>query len=214
MAGSPGAGWSAIGADYALMRPINQLESARSGRPWLPSAPDTPRRNWMNSDTALDVLKKAILLECRGRAFYRKVADQAEKQAVREFFQMMAEEEERHVEVLGEQFKSVNASGGFCALAEKDAATHGSFSDQVITRDLVQALSAASFEAAAISAAMTMEKNAIRLYDERAKTTGDPEEKALYEWLARWEESHLDFLARVEREITETVWFDNNFWPF
>ena len=41
------------------------------------------------ADAALDILKEAILLEWRGRAFYRKVADQTQNEAVREFFETM-----------------------------------------------------------------------------------------------------------------------------
>ena len=39
-------------------------------------------------------------------------------------------------------------------------------------------ISASDFEAAAISAAMAMEKNAVRLYSERAEASEDPDEKA------------------------------------
>jgi rubrerythrin len=61
---------------------------------------------------------------------------------------------------------------------------------------------------------MAMEKNAVRLYTDRAANTSDPEEKALYDWLSRWEQSHLRFLSEVDREITERIWHDNRFWSF
>lgn len=167
----------------------------------------------MEKETALNVLKKAILLESRGHAFYSKVAEQSDKPAVKQFFEMMADEEKRHMQVLEEQFKAFHQSGSFSNATQQSRDSEG-FAAEVITQDLVRSLSAASFEAAAIAAAMTLEKNAIRLYADRANATRDPEEKALYEWLTTWEESHLDFLAKVEREITETIWYDNNFWPF
>ena len=47
----------------------------------------------MTEPTAEDILKSAILLEKRGRAFYTKVAKQTEHEGVREFFEMMADEE-------------------------------------------------------------------------------------------------------------------------
>ena len=84
----------------------------------------------------------------------------------------------------------------------------------VLTQDLVEAMQAADFEAAAVSAAVAMEKNAIKLYSTRAAEATDPDEKALYEWLTRWEKSHLSFLAELESELTQKVWFDQNFWPF
>ena len=61
---------------------------------------------------------------------------------------------------------------------------------------------------------MAMEKNAIKLYSDRAAAATDPNEKALYSWLAKWETQHLNFLADIDRELTEDIWFDQSFWPF
>ena len=61
---------------------------------------------------------------------------------------------------------------------------------------------------------MSMEKNAIQVYGRRAAEAQDPDEKALYRWLAEWETAHLDFLAKLDRELTEAIWHDNHFWPF
>ncbi|MFZ7127919.1 MAG: ferritin-like domain-containing protein [Desulfobacterales bacterium] len=167
----------------------------------------------MENQAAVNALKQAILLERRGGAFYRKVADQAEKDPVKQFFDLMAREEELHEQILVGQLKVFNKSGRFEPLDGGSREIEG-VAAKVITREIAQALSAAGFEAAAVSAAMALEKNAVRLYAERAEATADPEEKALYDWLAKWEQSHLEFLAELDREITESVWFDNSFWPF
>ena len=58
-----------------------------------------------------------------------------------------------------------------------------------------------------------MEQKAIEVYGERAENAGDEQEKALYLWLSNWEESHLKVLIDIEKEVTEQVWFDNQFWP-
>ena len=42
----------------------------------------------------------------------------------------------------------------------------------------------------------------------------DPNEKALYKWLAEWEEQHLYFLSEIDKELREQIWNDSNFWPF
>jgi len=61
---------------------------------------------------------------------------------------------------------------------------------------------------------MSMEKNAIQVYSSRASETQDPDEKALYRWLAEWEAQHLSVLSKIDKEITEEIWHDNHFWPF
>jgi rubrerythrin len=58
-----------------------------------------------------------------------------------------------------------------------------------------------------------MEQRAIDIYGSRAESAEDPQEKALYRWLADWERSHLKLLSDLDRELTESIWYDNNFWP-
>jgi len=167
----------------------------------------------MSDDKSLEILKSAILLEKRGRAFYSKVADQTTGKAVKEFFEMMADEEIKHVEILTEQFKAYSLNKEFIPESNLEG-PRGSIASKVLTEELKEEISAAGYEAAAISAAMAMEKNAIKLYSSRAAEAADPNEKALYKWLVEWEVQHLNFLAAIDKELTEQIWYDNNFWPF
>jgi len=164
----------------------------------------------VSENKALEILKNAILLEKRGRAYYSQVAGNTEKDSVRQFFQMMADEEKHHEQILSEQFRHYQQSGRFQAIDYTNPALSG-FDANVLSDQLKNQISAADFEAAAISAAMALEKNAIELYDKRTQDAEDPEEAALYRWLRDWEKTHLELLAKTERE---KIWFDNSFWPF
>jgi rubrerythrin len=167
----------------------------------------------MSQDKALEILKQAILLERRGRSFYSETARTATNDAVRTFFENMASEEERHIGILSEQFKSYTSTGRF--QPSDDAETEPeSVAQTVLPAELRERISAAGVEAAAVSAAMAMEERAVRLYAARSDEAADPTEKALYQWLARWETQHLETLAGLDRAITEKVWNDNSFWPF
>lgn len=168
----------------------------------------------MPDTNPLDILKDAILLEKRGKAFYRLAASQASSDALKDFFNTMADEEVSHVMLLSDQYKAYKEKGSF---DKTDAARLKSGDDtsaKVISKKVVERVEAADFEAAAISAAMLMEEKAIALYSERAKTAADPEEKKLYTWLADWEKEHLAFLAAIDTELKERIWNDNSFWPF
>ncbi|MBI5579893.1 MAG: ferritin family protein [Deltaproteobacteria bacterium] len=167
----------------------------------------------MNEDKTLEILKNAILLEKRGHAFYAKVAQQTSAEAVKQFFSLMAEEELNHVRVLSEQFKNHRAGKKFTPGASAADATFKTAAS-ILTQDLKRQISAADYEAAAIAAAMSMEKNAIQVYASRAAEAQDATEKSFYEWLAKWETEHLNFLSRLDKEITEAIWYDNAFWPF
>ncbi len=167
----------------------------------------------MNVDSTVEILKQAILLEKRGQAFYSQVAGQATGKAVKQFFEMMAEEEVKHVKILSDQFKAYKENSQFTPEAIND--DHDiDVATKVLSREMKNEISAADYEAAAISAAMSMEENAIKLYSERSENAEDPNEKALYGWLAKWEMQHLRFLSEIDRELKEEIWNDSTFWPF
>jgi rubrerythrin len=165
------------------------------------------------SKQLIDILKEGILLERRGRALYQQAAKLSTNTAVRDFFQMMADEEEHHARILERQFKAYSEQH---QLADLDADT----ADQKtsVVHALIETLRAniapAGFEGAAISAAMLIEERSVNLYSDRARLATDPREKALFRWLAEWEHDHLTFLVGLERDIREQVWNDRRFWPF
>lgn len=161
----------------------------------------------------IEILKEAILLERRGRTFYLKVAEQSAHPAVREFFESMAAEEERHIEILEDQFAAYARSQQFEPLGPRDQ--HNQPADQLVLDESVKKqIAAADYEAAAISAAILMEEKAVALYSERAEAAREPAEESLYLWLAAWERGHLSSLVKIDREIKEAIWNDQQFWPF
>ena len=164
-------------------------------------------------DKTTEVLKCAILMEKRGQAFYTKVAQQASGEVVKRFFEMMAEEEKNHIKILSEQYKAYQNQQAF-DISDMADQCKSDISSQILSKHIKSEISAADYEAAAISAAMSMEENAIKLYSERAVAATDPNEKALYDWLANWETQHLSFLADIDRSLTEDIWYDQQFWPF
>ena len=167
----------------------------------------------MQENTAVKILKGAVLLEIRGKAFYEKVAQESRNSAVKEFFGKMAREEENHIQTLTRQFNAYTAKKKFARQEfSEDSAPEGG--SKILTDKLKDQISAAGFEASAIAAAMAMEKDAIRYYSERADATEDSNEKILYQWLADWERNHLNMLADIDKALTERFWVDNQFWPF
>jgi rubrerythrin len=169
--------------------------------------------NSMKENITIEILKQAILLETRGKAFYQKVAESTENEAIRDVFEMMAQEEQKHITTLSQQFKSYHKDKKFIPGSHKYT-DMGRVASKVLTREIKDKISAAGFEAAAIAAAISMEESAITLYSESAETTSDPEAKALYEWLSRWEREHLALLLDIDKALREKIWFDNQFWPF
>jgi rubrerythrin len=160
----------------------------------------------------IKVLKTALLLERQGRAFYQKVAKDSQSRAVSDLFTVMAEEEGKHIDYLSKQFASFSASGEF--LDREPEGDSRSAVQEILGSDIRKQISAAGYEAAAISAAIEMENRAISVYSGRAEASKDDREKQLYGWLAQWEKGHLKFLAEINDELLEEIWHESSFWPF
>jgi rubrerythrin len=168
--------------------------------------------NSMEDNSTLEILKQAILLEKRGMAFYQNVAEKTKNRAARDVFEMMAAEEQKHINMLSEQFKAYLKNKKF--IPGSHDSENSSVASKVLTKEIKEKISAAGFEAAAISAAILMEEQAVNLYSESMENTSDPEAKALFEWLTRWEREHLSLLLDIDKTLKEKIWFDNKFWPF
>jgi rubrerythrin len=167
----------------------------------------------MENSKALEILKTAILLEKRGKAFYEKMAEQTESPEAKKIFTTMAEEEKAHVEFLSVQFNNFIKEGKFSRPEIANGETED-ISHEILSPKLVKEISAASFEAAAISAAMDFETRAVELYSRRSEESSDPNEKEMYRWLANWESGHHKILHDLNEALKESIWYDNQFWPF
>jgi rubrerythrin len=167
----------------------------------------------METPKNLDILKMAILMEKRGIAFYTTVSEQTNDPEIGNIFKIMATEEGTHVKFLSEQFLSFEKDKEFSCLNLPDPAADG-IANRILSEEVKKKISAAGFEAAAISAAIDMEKKAIEIYSTQAAATTDPNEKKLYNWLSDWEKGHLKILNDLDNELKEKIWYDNQFWPF
>jgi len=164
--------------------------------------------------TATDILKEAILLERRGKAFYSNVAEKSDSESAKKIFQMMAEEEDEHIKFLSEQFKHYEKTKEFLSPQGYEEPSEDEVALKVLTENMKKEINAASFEAAAISAAIDFETRAVKIYSDRAEEAIDPNEKELYRMLAEWEMGHQKMLHELNEELKQDIWNDNNFWPF
>jgi len=163
--------------------------------------------------SAVDILKEAILLERRGKAFYTTAARQTESEAARKIFEMMAAEEDEHINFLSKQFAHYEKNHAFLKVDDV-VDVDDSTVMQILSEEIKNQVNAAGFEAAAISAAMDFETRAVQIYSDRAESATDSNEKEMYQMLADWEKGHHYWLHKINEDLKEQVWYDNNFWPF
>ena len=166
------------------------------------------------SRTAEDILKEAILLEARGKAFYKNVAEKCDNPSAKKVFEMMAAEEDEHIKYLSKQFINYTKEHSFLKPDVPKEDPEETIILKVLTDKVKKEINAASFEAAAVSSAINFEMNAVKLYKSRAEEATDPNEKKLYSILAAWEGEHSKMLVEIDNALKEEIWNDNNFWPF
>jgi len=166
----------------------------------------------MDTSKSLEILKMAILMERKGHAFYNQVAKTTHCVEIKAVFETMANEEIMHEKFLSDTFKAIQKENKVTALMLPKQEDR--FSKFILTDKIKKEINAASFEAAAISAAIDMESNAIKVYAECAEKSQTNEEKELFSWLSNWERSHHQILIDMDKELKEAIWYDNQFWPF
>jgi rubrerythrin len=166
----------------------------------------------MEGSKSLNAIKTAILFERKGYAFYKRASELSNNSALKEFFMEMANEEKEHEDFLSRIFKHPNDNGSFEAYDVKNYKHKPAV--EIINMELISKVSAIDYEAAAISAAIELERKSIEHYSKCAKESLNQDETRFYEFLAAWESTHLEQLDKLNQELTNKVWNDNSFWPF
>ncbi len=167
----------------------------------------------MDKSNTLTILKNAFLIERKGKSLYEKAMTHAKDESVKIFFKDLANDEQEHMDILEKQFKALMKDGKFMAGGFQNDGGAVAAPD-ILDESLKDKINAAGFEATAITAAISFEQKAIKMYTEREKEAVDPEEKKMYHWLSIWEKTHLKKLMALEASLIEDIWNDNSFWPF
>jgi len=163
-----------------------------------------------------DGLGKALQNEVDGREFYRMAAKSARTDGVRQMFEFLREEEERHFELILAQMERM-AAGKPPRLVRPASGrkTIRKFSGSLVSPEVVSRGKRAEGEAAALSIGMTLERQAIAQFVAlRRKVAGDPAAERLFDGLIAWEREHLEMLNRQYEQLRQMFWEGARFWPF
>ena len=166
-------------------------------------------------DQILDILRKAYQIEVDGYTFYSMTAERATKPAVEELFAKLAQDEIQHQaflrDILGRyEEKRVAAFPLSFRIPEGMRA----FSDKMFTARFREQAEGAAFEMAALSVGMTLEKNAVAHFAGAAKTAGAEEVRRFYQFLADWEQQHLEALQSLHEAVRGDFWDRSAFTPY
>lgn len=163
----------------------------------------------------LDILREAYQIEVDGYTFYSMTAERATKPAVEELFGKLAQDEMQHQAFLRDVLGHYQAKGAAAFdVSIRVREGMGAFSDAVFTARFREQAEGAAFEMAALSVGMTLEKNAVAHFSGAAKMAGEEEVRRFYQFLANWEQQHLEALQALHEAVRGDFWERSSFSPF
>lgn len=168
--------------------------------------------NKQQLQSAMDAVRTAIITEIKGLELYTTAAAKAEDPDARRMFEMLAEEEGRHKAYLENHYASLMNTGEW-AKSEPTALEREKVEEFIIDDSFRKGLRRGTFEMAVVALAVDLEAKAVNFYKEVATTADDPDTRAVFQHLVKWEEGHHRQFLEMERELRDAYFSDRGFSP-
>ena len=163
----------------------------------------------------LGALQKAYQIEVDGYTFYSMTAEKAQKPAVKELFEKLAQDEVQHQAFLRSVSKGYNEKGASAFAVQKMPVDFlSTFSQKVFTDRFREQAKGAAFELGVLSVGMTLETSAVSCFSGAAKEAREAEVKNFYEFLAEWERQHFEALKALYDGVRMDFWHEGGFAAF
>ncbi len=166
----------------------------------------------MADSPVIHALKEALMVEIKGQQLYAHAVTQTTNPDAKKLFEMLAEDEVAHTQILKTQITSLMEDGTF-DLSEINPAELDHGSQNVVSDEFKRSLKRGDFEMAVIGIGVDLETRAIDYYTKQAAETDSPELKKLFTWLSEWEVDHLNQLRELETLYQDAYWADQGFSP-
>lgn len=165
------------------------------------------------NEKILVALKTAMEAEMTGHHFYNNAAATTEDPQGKATFKRLAEEELLHFNYLKKQYGSVLETGDFNFSVPLTLDPNAEISGPIFSPQLKARIKQSHFEISALSVGMQLELNAVNFYRQCANESDNPEVKAFFNHLVKWEQGHYDGFAQELDSLKEDYWEANNFVP-
>jgi rubrerythrin len=161
-----------------------------------------------------EILRKAYQIEVDGHTFYSMAAERADKPAVQELFDKLARDEVQHKAYLKSVMGSFEDKGVEAFNIHHRDPDLKAFTATIFTDRFREQAHGADFELGVLSIGMTLENNAIRYFSGAAGEATEDEVRSFYQFLADWEQQHLDALQSLYTGVRQEFWQASGFSPF
>jgi len=164
----------------------------------------------------LSILRKAILNEVEGKAFYELAAANSSNEEVKEALLYLREQEADHEQWLRSLLEKILQNKHFdleygtwleLQFLKQQEREKRENSPEIFAK-AAEKFKLAENDLAVLAAAALMEKAAIEFYSEAIQRSATQEIKVLCEKLAKWEEDHLKTLQEMHDQLSR-IWMDD-----
>ena len=166
----------------------------------------------MEKAKAIEGLKTALQTELNGIEFYRAAAQRTEDPKGKRTFQMLAEDELKHFNVLQKQYNSLVQENKWQRVELGNASMFEGESP-IFSPELKERVRGKHFEVTALSIGALLETNSIDFYRKMKNESDDLAAKDLFAQLEKWEETHLQAITKQLDLIKEDYWAEQRFTP-
>lgn len=156
------------------------------------------------------IIREALTIEFQGKEIYQQAAEKMKDESAKAVFQLLANEEKKHIEYL-EELGSTLAKGEKPVI---ETAPPSSLPEKIFTQDFLARIGNSTYEIAILSTGVLLEANSFQFYEKAAQEAETKEEKELYLKLKEWEIGHYHFLLRNLDLLRDEFWAQNKFAPF
>jgi rubrerythrin len=161
-----------------------------------------------------EVFKYALLVERRGYEFYCSARERTDNKVASEFYDDLAKEEQDHIRILNELYKTWKAEANWDKSVFDSAGPNMHVVEPVFKEAFKKSLGFDNYDMAALDVAIILERDARDFYTEAAEKVEDQKLAEVLRWLTKFEEGHYNSLVDLQQSMRDDYWHDNNFWPF
>jgi len=141
-----------------------------------------------------EALQTAIKGEIEGRELYKAAAEKTSDKKAEKVFSMLAEEEQKHFEVLVKIAKEYNEGGEISSPNLPSPASFEDAESPIFSREFKDKV--ADFDMTALSIGIKLELESEKFYRDSARDTEVEKVKNLFNRLAEWEKDHYNYLQK------------------
>ncbi|MEN1761034.1 ferritin family protein [Anoxynatronum sibiricum] len=163
-----------------------------------------------------EIIAFAMNMEKQGQKFYESFADQVDHPEAKKWFEVLAETEREHYEILEKQYEQLDNDGTWLPIesltADMDPGLFESRSqrEQIEPGDAKHSLS----DLSVLRMAYLIENDFAEFYKKAMDQVSDEVGKQTLRTLFEWENEHRRTFYNEYRKAMESNWFEQGFFPF